>query len=134
MSAAANQLADATAMPHGGLRAIAMPRGRRGAELAMLGFAVAIMALAYAGAGFGLNGHLPPGLLTYVGGFAVLLLAAHVAVRFLAPWADPLLLPRAAVLNGFGIVMIYRLQEVGRNGNAGSRSRRSPHTRLVTSS
>src|SRR3984957_18292848 len=119
MSAAANQLADATAMPHGGLRAIAMPRGRRGAELAMLGFAVAIMALAYASAGFGLNGHLPPGLLTYVGGFAVLLLAAHVAVRFLAPWADPLLLPLAAVLNGLGIVMIYRLQEVGRNGNAG---------------
>jgi cell division protein FtsW (lipid II flippase) len=85
----------------------------------MLGFAVAIMALAYASAGFGLNGHVPASLPTYVIGFAVLLLAAHVAMRYLAPYADPLLLPLAAVLNGLGIVMIYRLQESGRNGNPG---------------
>jgi len=49
----------------------------------------------------------------------VLLAIAHLAVRKLAPWADPLLLPLAAALNGLGIVMIYRLQESGRNGNPG---------------
>ncbi len=118
MSTAANQLADAPS-PLGGSQAVPLPRGRRGPELALLAFAAAIMAFAYASVGFGLNGHLPPGLLTYVGGFAVLLVAAHIAVRFLAPWADPLLLPLAAVLNGLGVVMIYRLQESGRGKNSG---------------
>ena len=30
-------------------------------------------------------------------------------MRRFAPWADPLLLPLAALLNGLGIVMTYRL-------------------------
>ena len=34
---------------------------------------------------------------------------AHLAMRRFAPWADPLLLPLAALLNGLGIVMMYRL-------------------------
>jgi cell division protein FtsW (lipid II flippase) len=106
--------------PQGGLQPVSLPRGRRSTELAMLGFAIAIMAFAYASAGFGLNGHLPSGLLTYVVGFAVLVLGAHLAVRWLAPYADPLLLPLAALLNGLGIVMIYRLQESGRGNNSGA--------------
>ena len=97
-----------------------MPRGRRRTELLMLVFAVAVVLLAYASVGFGLNGKLPPGLLAYGLTFAGLVLAAHLAVRRLAPWADPLLLPLAALLNGLGIVMIYRLQESGRGGNPGS--------------
>jgi cell division protein FtsW (lipid II flippase) len=118
MSAAANPLASA-ALPRGGPLPVPLPRNRRGAELAMLCFAVGITAFAYMNVGFGLNGHLPPGLLTYVGGFAALLLGAHIAVRFLAPWADPLMLPLAAVLNGLGVVFIYRLQESGRGNNPG---------------
>lgn len=108
------------ATPQGGLRPVSLPRGRRGAELAMLGFAIAIMAFAYASVGFGLNGHLPSGLVTYIVGFAVLVLGAHAAVRWLAPYADPLMLPLAALLNGLGIVMIYRLQESGRGNNSGA--------------
>ena len=50
-----------------------------------------------------------------VGGFmgivVVLLLAAHIVVRMLAPFADGLLLPVAALLNGMGYVMISRLDE-----------------------
>jgi len=106
--------------PGDAVQRVPLPRGRRGSELAMLAFAVAIMAFAYADAGLGLNGHLPPGLATYVGGFAVLVLGAHLAVRWLAPWADPLLLPLAAVLNGLGVVMIWRLQESGRGANPGN--------------
>jgi cell division protein FtsW (lipid II flippase) len=100
-------------------RPVPLPRGRRGSELAMLGFAIAIMAFAFASAGFGLTGHVPSALVTYVGGFAVLMLGGHAAVRWLAPWADPLLLPLAAVLNGLGIVMIWRLQESGIGSNPG---------------
>jgi cell division protein FtsW (lipid II flippase) len=85
----------------------------------MLCFAVGIMAFAYAATGLGLNGHVPSGIVTYVAGFAVLLAIAHLVVRKFAPWADPLLLPLAALLNGLGIVMIYRLQESGQGGNPG---------------
>ena len=118
MSAAASPFSDQP-VPRGGLAAVPLPHSRRGIELAMLGFAIVIMTFAWAAAGFGLNGHVPPGLITYVGGFAVLLLGTHVAVRFLAPWADPLLLPLAGLLNGLGVVFIYRLQESGRGKNPG---------------
>jgi cell division protein FtsW (lipid II flippase) len=98
-----------------------MPRGRRSTELLMLIFAVGVVLAAYASAGLGLNGKLPAGLVEYGTAFAVLVFAAHIAVRRLAPWADPLMLPLAAVLNGLGIVMIYRLQESGRAGNPGNK-------------
>ncbi len=101
-------------------RPVPMPRGRRQTELAMLVFAVGLVLFAYANVGLGLNGHIPAGLVVYGIGFAVLVGAAHLAVRRLAPWADPLLLPLAALLNGLGLVMIYRLQESGRRGNPGN--------------
>ena len=100
--------------------AAAMPRGRRRTELLMLAFAVAVVLFAYANVGFGLNGKLPAGLVEYGLAFAAIIAVAHLAVRRFAPWADPLLLPLAALLNGLGIVMIYRLQESGRNGNPGN--------------
>jgi lysylphosphatidylglycerol synthetase-like protein (DUF2156 family) len=99
--------------------AVPMPRGRRRTELLMLAFAVAVVLFAYASVGFGLNGKLPAGLAEYGLAFAVIVLIAHLAVRRFAPWSDPLMLPLAALLNGLGIVMIYRLQESGRNGNPG---------------
>ncbi len=103
-------------------RAVPMPRGRRPTELLMLVFAIGVVLFAYASVGLGLNGKVPSSLPEYGLGFAVIVLLAHLAVRRLVPWADPLLLPLAALMNGLGIVMIYRLQEVGRNGNAGSLS------------
>ena len=99
-------------------RPVAMPRGRRRTELVMLAFAVGVVLLAYAAVGLGLRGKLP-GLPTDLVVFAALMVAAHLAIRRFAPHADPLLLPLAALLNGLGIVMIYRLQESGRNGNPG---------------
>ncbi|MGO8959372.1 MAG: FtsW/RodA/SpoVE family cell cycle protein [Streptosporangiaceae bacterium] len=96
-----------------------MPHGRRRTELLMLAFALAVVLLAYGAVGLGLKGKLPAGLPTYIISFAILMLAAHAAVRRWAPYADPLLLPLAALLNGLGIVMMYRLQESGRGGNPG---------------
>jgi cell division protein FtsW (lipid II flippase) len=100
--------------------AVAMPRGRRQTELLMLIFAVGLVLFAYASVGLGLNGKLPAGIAEYGLAFVVIVFAAHLAVRRLAPWADPLLLPLAALLNGLGVVMIYRLQQSGRNGNPGN--------------
>jgi cell division protein FtsW (lipid II flippase) len=40
---------------------------------------------------------------------AVVFVSAHFAVRFLAPYADPVILPCAALLNGIGVIFIRRL-------------------------
>jgi cell division protein FtsW (lipid II flippase) len=85
----------------------------------MLLFAIGVVLFAYAAVGLGLKGKLPPGVPVDIIVFAVLMLAAHLAIRRFAPYADPLLLPLAALLNGLGIVMLYRLEESGRNGNPG---------------
>src|SRR5579859_7721096 len=118
LGAAGNGTGTTGSMP--GLAAVPLPRGRRGAELLMLTFSIGLVLFAYASVGLGLTGHVPAGLATYGLLFAALMIAAHLAIRRLAPWADPLLLPLAALLNGLGLVMIYRLQESGRNGNPGN--------------
>jgi cell division protein FtsW (lipid II flippase) len=49
------------------------------------------------------------GSLTYAGLFVALYLAAHLVARYTVPWADPVLLPLAALLSAIGVTMIYRL-------------------------
>src|SRR4030095_11195084 len=53
---------------------------------------------------------------TYAAGLGALVLVAHLVVRRVAPYADPLLLPAVTALNGLGLVLIYRLDlnEAGR--------------------
>jgi len=75
----------------------------------MLVFAFALVAFAFANVGFSLKGTLPSGTAEYMAAYIVIILIAHLAMRRFAPWADPLLLPLAALLNGLGIVMMYRL-------------------------
>ncbi len=82
---------------------------RRGVELALTAFAVAISVLAYAAVGLASDEQLPSGTAGYGGGLALLFLLAHLAVRRFAPHADPLILPCVALLNGLGLVMIRRL-------------------------
>jgi cell division protein FtsW (lipid II flippase) len=96
------------------------PAGRRWTELLMLLFACALVAFAFASTAFSLKGQQPSTIISYLVAFVVIVLCAHLAIRRWAPYADPLLLPIATVLNGLGIVMIYRLTQVGRNGNAGN--------------
>ncbi len=52
---------------------------------------------------------VPAGALRYAAGLGGLALLAHLVVRFGAPYADPLLLPTAVLLNGLGLVLIFRL-------------------------
>ncbi|MFD5660043.1 FtsW/RodA/SpoVE family cell cycle protein [Streptomyces hirsutus] len=83
--------------------------GRRGVELALIVLAVLLSVYGYCAVGFARNGAVPPGAAGYGAGLGVLALFAHLAVRFRAPRADPLLLPIAVLLNGLGLVLIYRL-------------------------
>jgi cell division protein FtsW (lipid II flippase) len=94
------------------------PASRRSTELWMLLFAFGIVAFAFASTAFSLKGQHLSTLAGYMAAFIVIIGVAHLALRKWAPYADPLVLPIATVLNGLGIVMIYRLNQVGRNGNA----------------
>jgi cell division protein FtsW (lipid II flippase) len=82
---------------------------RRNAELAMLAFAVAIGMAAYAAVGLAVEEEVPADILGYTAGFAVLFLTAHLVIRRVAPYADPLLLPGVALLNCLGLALIQRL-------------------------
>lgn len=84
-------------------------RRRRGVELAMLIFAVIVAMGAFAAVGYAHDGRFTLSTLSYGGGLAVLFLIAHVVVRRVAPYADPLLLPAVALLNGLGLVLIHRV-------------------------
>ncbi|MFJ2111312.1 MULTISPECIES: FtsW/RodA/SpoVE family cell cycle protein [unclassified Streptomyces] len=82
---------------------------RRGVELSLLFCAVLVCVLGYVAVGLGRNGAVPPDVARYGGGLGALALLAHLAVRLCAPYADPLPLPIAVLLNGLGLVLIYRL-------------------------
>lgn len=82
---------------------------RRNTELALLVFAVLIPVFAYANVGLAKDGSLPAGLLSYGLGLGLLAGIAHLIVRKFAPYADPLMLPIATLLNGMGLVFIWRL-------------------------
>ncbi|MFD6287416.1 FtsW/RodA/SpoVE family cell cycle protein [Streptomyces sp. NPDC060205] len=84
---------------------------RRNTELALLVFAVVIPVFAYANVGLAINDSVPPGLLSYGLGLGLLAAVGHVVVRKFAPYADPLLLPLATLLNGIGLVVIWRLDQ-----------------------
>ncbi|MFJ2934547.1 FtsW/RodA/SpoVE family cell cycle protein [Streptomyces sp. NPDC087219] len=87
---------------------VRMPK-RRGVELSLLVCAVLICVYGYAEVGLARSGAVPPDAARYAAGLGLLALVAHLAVRFRAPYADPLLLPIAVLLNGLGLVLIYRL-------------------------
>ncbi|MEU6424313.1 FtsW/RodA/SpoVE family cell cycle protein [Microbispora sp. NPDC046973] len=90
-----------------------MTAKRRGAQLGMLAFAVLIVMGAYASVGLGINGKVPSGMLGYGLGLGGLMLAAYLVLAKWAPWADPLLLPLVTLVNGIGLVMIYRIELAG---------------------
>ena len=70
-----------------------------------------VTAGAYTLASLGQNAVIPSRILPFLAALLLLLVSAHVAVRWLASGADSTLLPIAALLNGLGYVMIARLSE-----------------------
>jgi cell division protein FtsW (lipid II flippase) len=86
-------------------------RQRRRSELLMLFFAFGIVIFAFANVGASLSGSFTGGAFGYIVVYAIIMLVAHLAVRRWAPFADPLMLPLAALLNGIGLIFLYRLQQ-----------------------
>ncbi len=82
---------------------------RRRTELGLIVLVVILTGGLYTLTGFGKAGQLPANIGPFLGILFVLLLVAHVAMRRLAPYADPILLPIAGLLNGIGYVFIARL-------------------------
>ncbi|GGZ57579.1 FtsW/RodA/SpoVE family cell cycle protein [Streptomyces subrutilus] len=82
---------------------------RRGVELTLLAGAVLISVLGHLYVGLATTGRIPAGSARYAGGLAGAALLAHLAVRLRAPYADPVVLPIAVLLNGLGLVLIQRL-------------------------
>jgi cell division protein FtsW (lipid II flippase) len=91
---------------------------RRNTELAMLVFAVAIPVFAFADTGLAKHGSVPAGLAEYGLGLGLLAGIAHLCVRKFAPYSDPLMLPIATLLNGLGLVLIWRLDQEPTLGKA----------------
>lgn len=96
-------------------------RRRRGAELFLLVLALAVGLGAYAAVGLGVEGEIPADMVGYGGWLAALLIGTHVVIRFVAPYADPVLLPVVAALNGLGLAVIHRLdlaaEDLGRKAD-----------------
>ena len=82
---------------------------RRNAELLLLGFAAVITTVALLLVEANQEQGLRWELAQYAVAYLALFVGAHLAVRRFAPYADPLLLPLVALLNGLGLVMIHRL-------------------------
>ena len=95
-------------------------RRRRGAELFLIVLSLVVGVGAYAAVGLGVEGSIPTNIIGYGGWLAVLVIVCHVVVRVTAPYADPVLLPVVAALNGLGLAMIYRidLAELAQNEDA----------------
>jgi len=108
--------------PNGGGRAFRSRPTGRGAELWMLIFAAILVSSALVIVELNQSRGLSMRLAYYGGGYLVALTLAHLMTRRFAPYADPVLLPLVALLNGLGLVMIYRLDlaaaiKAAANGN-----------------
>ena len=86
-----------------------VPRKRRGAEFFLTILAVLIGIGAYCAVGLGAEGRIPGGVYRLAAGLIILAVVAHIIVRKVAPFADPVLLPLVLSLNGLGLAMIYRI-------------------------
>lgn len=94
---------------------------RRNSELALLCFATLITTVALLIVEANQEQGISWDLVSYTLAFLTLFVCAHLAIRRFAPYADPLLLPVVALLNGLGLVMIHRLDLVEGSLNATAR-------------
>jgi cell division protein FtsW (lipid II flippase) len=93
----------------GPVKRLRLPAKLRNLELFLLLIACGINAAAVVLVQLGAIGHVDLTLVYLGAGLSALVIGMHVALRFVAPQADPFLLPIATVLTGIGIAEIYRI-------------------------
>ncbi|GAA1247791.1 FtsW/RodA/SpoVE family cell cycle protein [Kitasatospora nipponensis] len=94
------------------------PRSGRTTELLLVLGAVLVAVFGYVEVGVNIDGRAPADAAEYGAALGVLALLAHAVIRRRATYADPLLLPIAVLLNGIGLVVIYRLDRATPNSQA----------------
>lgn len=109
MSAPAPPSAGAFPSPPGGFAPAPPPSTRRNQELLLLAGAAGITTVSLFIVEASQEQSITWDIAKYGLAFLALFGIAHLAVRRFAPFADPLLLPIVALLNGLGLVLIHRL-------------------------
>lgn len=109
MSAPAPPPVGAFPSPPGGFAPAPPPATRRNAELLLMAFASALGVIALILVQAGQNQHVTATMVGVAAAAITLFALAHLAVRRLAPFADPLLLPIVVALNSMSIVLVHRL-------------------------
>jgi cell division protein FtsW (lipid II flippase) len=84
-------------------------RAKRGGELALMIFAMIVVAVYAAAVEAGLVGEITSDFWVPTAVLFAIFLGAHIAIRFLAPHADPVLLPTVVLINGIGVAFLRRL-------------------------
>ena len=82
---------------------------RRKTEAALLVLAALVVMVALISLEISQGNELTGSVFLLIGGFIGIFLIAHIAISIVAPDADQIMLPLAALVNGIGLVMIYRL-------------------------
>jgi cell division protein FtsW (lipid II flippase) len=86
---------------------------KRNVELALLIFGMVVVAMYSLAAQSSLTGRFSPDVFVQPILLLIMFIAFHIAIRFLAPHADPVLLPAVATLNGLGVAFLRRLDVGG---------------------
>ncbi len=116
-------------MSAAGYFSAAKPRPLSG--LVLLTFAILLSISGWVYTDIVQRGSLPANLLAYTAAFIAIFAATHIAVRRFAPYADPLILPVVALLNGLGLVMIHRI-DTGRQLVAQADGDQAPTAMAIT--
>ncbi|MGL6234146.1 MAG: FtsW/RodA/SpoVE family cell cycle protein [Segniliparus sp.] len=87
----------------------AAPRSRRNIELLLIVVAVVVVLAALALVDMNLHRPVLGDLVRIALVYGVMMGGAHLVIRFFAPYADPLLFPVVALLNGIGLILIFRI-------------------------
>ena len=88
---------------------IAPAKPRRFLELGLTALALAVGIFGYVLSSLNLTKTLPANLIPQIGVLIALAIIGEVGIHFLAPYADPVILPIAVALTGLGLAMISRL-------------------------